>query len=330
MTDRFDERKITWIAVLQGWSMLLVILGHVNLNNQLIDTAHPLANWIHSTVYSFHMPLFMLISGYLLYMTRIAKKWGYGKLIVDKLKRLYVPMLFFTVLTFAAKVIFAPLMKHPEQLTISHLADTFLFYKINPLVEMWFVISLLVIMTLYPLYRKACEKLVYELIFFAVLVIINIIDIKIQYFQLNYVAYMLPFFYCGVLICKYDITKYISNIGALIVCTFVFFAALEFDNNVPSQLLALFGILFSLSLCINLTKVMPKLFSSFRDYTYQIFLMGIFCQMGVIYLYSKEPNIIPYWILYMLSITLGIYIPVVISKAIKCLKNKYINRCFGL
>jgi len=52
--------------------------------------------------------------------------------------------------------------------------------------------------------------------------------------------------------------------------------------------------------------------------------------MGVIYLYSKEPNIIPYWILYMLSITLGIYIPVVISKAIKCLKNKYINRCFGL
>ena len=39
--------------------------------------------------------------------------------------------------------------------------------------------------------------------------------------------------------------------------------------------------MFSFSLCLNLAKRWPGLFSSFRDYTFQIFLMGIFFQMAI-------------------------------------------------
>ena len=48
-----------WIDALKGIGIILVVIGHVSLGNNLVK-------WI----YSFHMPLFFALSGYMLAHTQ--------------------------------------------------------------------------------------------------------------------------------------------------------------------------------------------------------------------------------------------------------------------
>ena len=79
------KKKIEWLAVLQGFSMLLVVVGHVMLTNVSDDPTTPIATRIQQVVYSFHMPLFIFISGWLFYYTCIRKEKGYGDVVKAKL-----------------------------------------------------------------------------------------------------------------------------------------------------------------------------------------------------------------------------------------------------
>ena len=82
------SNKITWVSILQGWSMLLVVIGHIMLTNIFQNEASPVTAFIEKTIYSFHMPLFMFISGFLFYHTKIEKDKDYKTTITDKSKRL--------------------------------------------------------------------------------------------------------------------------------------------------------------------------------------------------------------------------------------------------
>lgn len=51
------EAKIYWISILQGWSMLLVVIGHVTLTNIFENPATPISAEVERIIYGFHMPL---------------------------------------------------------------------------------------------------------------------------------------------------------------------------------------------------------------------------------------------------------------------------------
>jgi len=110
---------------------------------------------------------------------------------------------------------------------------------------------------------------------------------------------------------------------------FLVFVFLSTLNTTPIFFKCI-GILFSLSLCMNVAKIFPSLFSSFRNFTFQIFLMGIFFQMSVRYIYGCLGNDDLYWPLYVVSVLVGLFIPVLIAKFIQRLDNKYLSVCFGL
>ena len=70
MTQR---KKIIWILILQGWAMLWVVIGHAFLGSISCKAEWPTyARVLMDIAYSFHMPLFMFVSGYLFYLTRLA------------------------------------------------------------------------------------------------------------------------------------------------------------------------------------------------------------------------------------------------------------------
>ncbi len=92
------------------------------------------------------------------------------------------------------------------------------------------------------------------------------------------------------------------------------------------------GILMSISLSLILAEKLPSLFSSFRDYTYQIFLMGIFPQIlvqNIIWNLSGRPIILAA-LFYLASVLSGLYLPVIISKCIEKLNVKPVSILFGL
>ena len=54
------------MALLSVWGILLVVLGHSGFEEPIIKQE---LSGLHSWIYSFHMPLFFMISGYLFSLT---------------------------------------------------------------------------------------------------------------------------------------------------------------------------------------------------------------------------------------------------------------------
>lgn len=143
---------------------------------------------------------------------------------------------------------------------------------------------------------------------------------------------MLPFFVAGIICCRYEWHKYIANWWFLLSITglFVVCNVMGIIPNSMKAETALIGTLFSMSLCLIVGKFMPKLFSSFRDYTFQIFLMGIFFQMAIRWGYVRLGNewlFVPMWIV---SVLIGVYVPTLIARFIDDKAPKCIKMCFGL
>src|SRR5687767_3873922 len=91
----FPSRE-SWIDTAKGWGILLVVLGHAlrGLQNaQLLPTSgwsHALDAWI----YSFHMPLFFLLSGF--FMEKAVHK-PLDRALKDRAKTLLWPYLVWSV-----------------------------------------------------------------------------------------------------------------------------------------------------------------------------------------------------------------------------------------
>lgn len=336
------QNEILWLSVLQGWSMLLVVMGHIMLTNGVNDYATPIgsaAMAIQHIIYSFHMPLFMLISGFLFYLTQIRKEKPYKETVVAKLKRLGVPFLFFTMACVLLKLAFNPLMKRPVEFSYRIITDSFYITSGgNPLGEMWFIFTLLVLFLFYPVYKFSLQKPVYIVSFAILTILLHVFFSGATYFLcLSKVATYLIFFYAGILLSKYEFYKKLDSWLVLAICTAIF--AFSWMIKAPHIIMAFAGMAASFSLCLCLAHSLPNLFSSFRNYTFQIFLIGIFPQMVVRFLFAKiageiQYNTIQYHLtyilLYMTSILIALYIPVFIAKIVEKIPYKWIRMCVGL
>ena len=83
----FIDRK-PLVDHLTAFTLYLVILGHFS----------GLPLWLQSAIFTFHMPLFVLLSGYLLSPQRLSQ--SPGKFLADRVHRLLVPYFLMGVLSF--------------------------------------------------------------------------------------------------------------------------------------------------------------------------------------------------------------------------------------
>ena len=234
-----NRQKITWLQILQGWSMLLVVIGHVTLTGIFENPQTPVSATIERVIYSFHMPLFMFISGFLFYFTKISRDLAYKEVVFDKLKRLGIPYLFFTFFTFAVKFIFSPFMKRPVELSLRQFTDSFLYPGSNPLSEMWFVATLFIIMLSYPLLKYMITGHFKIAVLIIGSVVLNLFfPPDIFLLCLSNVAYMFLFFCLGILFCKFDIQRFLSHSGSLLL-SLLLFIALNLIPDCPILLLNL-------------------------------------------------------------------------------------------
>jgi fucose 4-O-acetylase-like acetyltransferase len=117
------------LDVAKGIGIILVIIGH-------LDTSEMLHKWI----YSFHMPFFFFLSGFL-----NKDKEDFKEVAISKVKRLIVPYFFFGILSIIVMLTFKLPLKNP--INKEHLDDILrIFYlKGNPIPMnkvIWFLIVL--------------------------------------------------------------------------------------------------------------------------------------------------------------------------------------------
>lgn len=89
----YDINREPLIDVAKGIAILLVLLGHTiqfASGEEFEKASLFYNNIVFKTIYSFHMPLFMVISGYL-YYNSINNK-SFTRIITDKLRQLIVPI----------------------------------------------------------------------------------------------------------------------------------------------------------------------------------------------------------------------------------------------
>jgi len=322
------RKKINWLLILQGWAMLWVVIGHSPL--KMDETMPVFAKALYDIAYSFHMPLFIFISGFLFYSTRLVLnkdkgiEWTYKAILIDKLKRLGIPFVVFTIIAMLAKTLFPNDMARPATFTIGEFIHAILFPREGPLLEMWFIAVIMWMFILTVVWRWCLNSNVWSFAFLIIMLTLHFIADYLPlgtFLALKDTAYLGVYFYLGMMMGKYGFHERCDSYKSVIITISILLYVVSRYVNLEF-LAAMAGIIFSLSLAMILDKFMPKAFSSFRRYTYQIFLISIFVQIMVKMVYKSValmtcdfnyPMLI-YVLFFMICFIMGLYIPVLVSK----------------
>lgn len=141
--------RIAWIDTLKGFAMLTVVLGHVVQGYQVAGFFPEYAVYLDGVfdgIYSFHMPLFFMASGYLYEMTwNENKSASWGK-IRHKFWDTMVLYVLFSLLFWGTKTLAA------SHVQMNHVisAEELLLIPVAPLSYLWFLYVLMALFVVVP------------------------------------------------------------------------------------------------------------------------------------------------------------------------------------
>ena len=136
------EEHYKWIDYSQGIGCLLVLLGH-SIQATEAQSQSEFFYILNTIIYSFHMPLFFFLSGYLSFkLLEIDKKEYRLQWLKKRAKRLLVPYFFVGIVWMFPKLIFQSFVR--SEWTSENLFPGFLFGD-NPNSTLWFLWALFVI-----------------------------------------------------------------------------------------------------------------------------------------------------------------------------------------
>ena len=143
------------------------------------------------------------------------------------------------------------------------------------------------------------------------------------------VHHYLVYFFFGIFFFRFELYKYIGNIAVLLLLTILYAACYYYSIVILNSIL---GIVLMCSICLKIAKYFPNLFSSFREYIFQIYLMSLPFQNFVElilwrhFFYNEQL----FLLFYAINLLSGLYIPVFISKLVERCPIKGVRLCFGL
>lgn len=231
-------------------------------------------------------------------------------------------------------------MHRSAEFSLKQMADAFIWLTNMPLREMWFINTLFFFFLLFPIYQAVSEKLWLQIMLLVGLFLLSASKVEFTSFLFDFqtAPKYAFYFWGGFLASKYSLSKFLDNPLSLLCTTSLFFTMHYFSFEFPAQgiVIALLGIASSVSFSYQIAKKWPTLFSTFRAYTFQIFLLGIFLQIITriaVEKFSLESHV-RIAVLYPASIILGLAVPVLISRIILRLPNvvlvTLIKRSIGL
>ena len=327
------KERIQWLALLRGLNIILVVIGHVQLVNMLTGENHFFCRALSFPFHPIRMPLFIFISGGLLYLSRIRKEIPTKALYKDKFQRIVIPFVFFVIVYYLIKYAFNQFAKTPIELSWTNFLESFVYYRGHSSQSLWFLAVLMFLMLMYPLFCYLCKnkyKMIAFLLFCCAIFFIDTnLESRWNVFYILEVQHYMVYFFFGIFFFRFELYKYIGNIGILLVLVLLYAACYYFSLGLLTSIV---GIFMMCSLCLRIGQHFPNLFSSFREYIFQIYLMSLPFQTFVELILWKKLfyNEQLFFVFFALNLLSGLYIPVLISKVVERCKIKSIRLCFGL
>ena len=327
------KQRIEWLAVLRGLNILLVVMVHVQLVDMLTGENNSFCTTLSFPFHPIRMPLFIFISGGLLYISRIRKNISTKALYKDKFQRIMIPFVFFVVIYYLIKCLFNQFAKTPIDLSWTNFLESFVYYRGHSSQSLWFLAVLMFLMLMYPLFRYLCNNkymMIGFLLFCCGIFFINTdLESRWNVFYIMEVHHYLVYFFFGIFFFRFELYKYIGNIGIFFVLVLLYAACYYFSLGLLTSII---GIFMMCSLCLIIGQYYPNLFSSFREYIFQIYLMSLPFQTFVELILWKKLFYHEqlFFLFYIINISAGLFVPVLIAKLVKRCPYKSVRLCFGL
>ena len=272
MTYDIEERKnkggkrVPYVDCAKGIAIILVVFGHT------VEWICPnqLGDMLHNVIYSFHMPLFFVLSG----LTYSDEKNKYFKpFIIKKIKTLVVPSYVFVIIMLFLEYIFG---LYNFSFSIRVFVKTVLQFRMDSFRNYWFLPTLfwafVILWCVHKIFKKDNHRL-------GILIIVSIIGA----IYITYVRKPLPFSFDNALLlavfieigCQLKLIlekikkiqlKYVILVLSLWIIFLVlnsyvigegaiYLAQSNIQNPVLFYLEAIFGSLFCIFICFNSNKV---------------------------------------------------------------------------
>ena len=145
------NQKYKELDIAKGIAIMAVVLGHA-FPDADFGIENQIANFIHSFVYGFHMPVFFFIAGLLSAKHRDDQAYPYIK---KRAKKLLIPYFALSLVGLVLKQVFASEANHAFSLSDSLMIPL----GQSPMGGMWYLWSLFVMSLIFILFVLAMEGL---------------------------------------------------------------------------------------------------------------------------------------------------------------------------
>lgn len=316
--------RLKWIDALKGFAIFTVVLGHCVTDSMASNTYQEykyIMKILYDFIYSFHMPLFFAISGYLFYLTKSYKKFK------EKSMDYFLVYVFWSFLTWLSKFIASSHVNNP--VTILDLIAILW----HPILVLWYLYVLIVYYIIFsvPLFRNIKLHHLIVLAFTGCLIRSLSIDVGI----LKNCFYYAFFFALGgyLYLNQYEIPKKFAFVSILI-CIVNSILYLTYSLPLQKEFLILKGftianavifIMFYFFKKISALS-MSSILKLFGKYSLQIYVIHCFITGGL-RIGFRILGINNFFLYFLLGTVLGITIPILIAKV--CEKNTILNIPFS-
>lgn len=144
-----NRKKEVWVSDIKIFACILVVLGHF-LQSMIESGIYPdwhVFDWFLKSIYSFHVPLFFICSGFLYQKTvkmKTIKDWKRN--VFKKAIALGIPYMVFSSVTWVLKTVFAENVNSQ----VGSLVDSLLFHPISPY---WYLYTLFFLFFFIPVIK---------------------------------------------------------------------------------------------------------------------------------------------------------------------------------
>lgn len=317
--DYKNKNYLNFIAYLQIIGIILVVLGHSF--HEFPDGHHGTSMVVYRFFYSFRMPLFLFVSGFLLLFTTEAnhsRKTPSG-FIKNKLKRLLLPMMVLTAVTFIPRAYMSFASDDVIPVSAHALLRSFLYTDYMPIPYFWFIhVSFILLCSCFLLInvfrRLGISALITMSCIFTILLLYSLSSLPATTFLSLHQLKRLGFYFAlggmyGLTFQKLDRHIPWPNplmfLISLIICIFSFW---KFEGSQLINICSFFGII----MCVSFAKIIESRNWKFLDHlkgaNFIIFLLYWYCNVLSQQVLSYYISL-PWWIHTALSLISGIYIP---------------------
>lgn len=306
------------IDTLRGLAILLVLLGHsviyVPINLMEIKWCETMYKYICM----FHMPLFFIISGFL-----FTYKANYKVYIIQKIKRILVPYIIFSIIDLFPRHLFPSLINGNNPLC-EDIYNIILFGG-----QYWFLYTLFYIFLVFPCIEKVIIKHKYSICpIYIILIIFRILGVTRFLLLDRFITYLF-FFLIG-----YQIKGLYSDnlknnfnsklIAATLVTSFLIAGTLE-TTVLTSIIRAILGMLMSYSIIVMLEKTrINKLFKICGEYSLQLYLLNGFIlvptRVITVKILGISNSFLIISIIFLLNVIIGLLVTTLIINKVNILR----------